>query len=312
MKKKFAFFVIIAVLILCGSVSVSAAGIIDTDAPTSLTLEYQVDGTPISGALFEVYQIADVDEYNRFTTTEEYSKYNLEWEDLTEEKWSDLALTVKGKIWKDKLKPQKTGHTDNKGNLVFSDLNCGVYLVLGYSKTIEDKTYYVSPFFVCLPTEDRTENEWMYDVVSEPKGDGEETDDDRYVTRKVRKIWDDKGYENIRPKEITVKLLCDGKEKDSVVLDKDNNWRYVWDELDATHDWMVSEDPVEGYTENEEVKEDTFEITNHYDDSVVPKKDSEINKKLPQTGMVWWPVPVLICVGIVFLIIGVWRRKESD
>ena len=31
---------------------------------------------------------------------------------------------------------------------------------------------------------------------------------------------------------------------------------------------------------------------------------------IPQTGVVWWPVPVLICLGLVFITAGVIRRRR--
>lgn len=35
-------------------------------------------------------------------------------------------------------------------------------------------------------------------------------------------------------------------------------------------------------------------------------------EKLPQTGQLWWPVPVLACVGILFIIIGMGYRREEE
>ena len=35
-------------------------------------------------------------------------------------------------------------------------------------------------------------------------------------------------------------------------------------------------------------------------------------KKLPQTGSLWWPVPVLLCLGLVMVIVGVVRRQRND
>ena len=32
---------------------------------------------------------------------------------------------------------------------------------------------------------------------------------------------------------------------------------------------------------------------------------------LPQTGQLWWPVPLLICAGLLFVVIGLVRRRES-
>lgn len=34
--------------------------------------------------------------------------------------------------------------------------------------------------------------------------------------------------------------------------------------------------------------------------------------KLPQTGQLWWPVPVFACAGILFIIIGMGYRRKED
>ena len=34
--------------------------------------------------------------------------------------------------------------------------------------------------------------------------------------------------------------------------------------------------------------------------------------KLPQTGQLWWPVPVLICMGLGCIVVGLIRRREGS
>ena len=34
--------------------------------------------------------------------------------------------------------------------------------------------------------------------------------------------------------------------------------------------------------------------------------------RLPQTGMLWWPVPMLMCAGLAALCVGVVRRRNSE
>ncbi len=34
--------------------------------------------------------------------------------------------------------------------------------------------------------------------------------------------------------------------------------------------------------------------------------------RLPQTGMLWWPVPVMACVGLAALCVGVVRRRNGE
>lgn len=62
-----------------------------------------------------------------------------------------------------------------------------------------------------------------------------------------------------------------------------------------------------------------------YDVKTVPKTDLEREVeptlppssgggggKLPQTGQLWWPVPVLICMGLGCIAVGLIRRREGS
>ena len=38
---------------------------------------------------------------------------------------------------------------------------------------------------------------------------------------------------------------------------------------------------------------------------------SNTNTKLPQTGQLWWPVPVMACGGVIFITVGA-RLKSGN
>lgn len=49
------------------------------------------------------------------------------------------------------------------------------------------------------------------------------------------------------------------------------------------------------------------------DDNVVPQDEGETPRpKLPQTGLLWWPIPIALAIGIIFVIVGVLRRRKKD
>ena len=43
-----------------------------------------------------------------------------------------------------------------------------------------------------------------------------------------------------------------------------------------------------------------------------PKTPTSPGGKLPQTGQLWWPVPVLICCGLLCIAIGLIRRRRTS
>ena len=55
----------------------------------------------------------------------------------------------------------------------------------------------------------------------------------------------------------------------------------------------------------------TFVITNTYSGNSPINPDNPSGPKLPQTGQMWWPVPVLVTMGLALIIFGLWRRKGA-
>lgn len=141
-------------------------------------------------------------------------------------------------------------------------------------------------------------------VVTNTYSPGEPTDDT--VTRTVLKVWDDKGYENRRPKSVKVTLLQNGTVYDAQVLGESNGWQYTWDGLPKYDkngneiNWTIREDAVSGYVSSTRQNGFTFVLTNTLD-----------KQKLPQTGALWWPVPILAVAGLTFLITGTLSRKKN-
>lgn len=293
-----------------------AQGKIEVDRESSVAIHY-VDTDGIPDALFDVYKVADLDEYAKVTLTGAFQSYPIDTKDLDQDGWNELALTLKGYALRDKIAPDYSGKTDENGDLRLPtsgmSMKPGIYLAVGYRVTTEDfYTYSASPFMVYVP-ERGDGNTWNYDIDAFVKFEKEYNPpeiDEKFVTYKAIKIWDDKGNEKKRPKTISVSLLCDGQVYDTQVLDKNNNWRYSWDNLENKHDWLVVENEQQGYTTKVTKEGITFTVENTYTEN--PPEEGG-GGKLPQTGMLWWPVPALLGCGLICVIIGMLRRrKESD
>lgn len=68
--------------------------------------------------------------------------------------------------------------------------------------------------------------------------------------------------------------------------------------------------PRDNQTPPEEEKGNVGNKLNRPDTPIDKPKSGE--GKLPQTGQLWWPVPIFACAGILFIIIGMgYRRKEE-
>ncbi|MBR2594032.1 MAG: Cna B-type domain-containing protein [Firmicutes bacterium] len=135
------------------------------------------------------------------------------------------------------------------------------------------------------------------------------------TTVEAEKVWNDKGHEKERPKSIEVTLFRSGEEYETVILSDTNGWKYTWTDLDPKYTWTVKEASYfSEYTQSVEQKGGKFTITNTYI-PLEPPAESENNPPpvntpptdypdLPQTGQLWWPIPILILSGLLFYAAG--------
>ena len=315
---------IIMILIMILSVimvqpgTAEAAGYIDTDTPVSLTLSCQADMGPITGQSYDLYLVATTDKCGELTVTDEFKSFNIDIFGENDEAWRTLASTLEGYVLleteKGNIKPAGSGSTDSSGRLTFpaagqETLSQGLYLVVGHYHEQYGYYYDTTPFMVKLPTLDSEKNVWEYIVTSNTKQETGIAASPNYVSRKAIKVWNDKGYEKSRPKEVTVKLLCDGIVYDTVKLNAANNWSHTWEKLDGDCKWNVIEE-FDGDYKVEITKEGiSFVIKNTCgDNGNLP--GGKGNSKLPQTGVLWWPVPVMSAAGLTLIGIGLLRRKS--
>ena len=105
-----------------------------------------------------------------------------------------------------------------------------------------------------------------------------------------------------------MELLNNGLVYDTRNLTAANKWQYTWENLPARDKngkenlWTLREIEPTGYTSTVKTEEDTFIVLNSYKGT-----------KLPQTGQLWWPVPLLCAAGLVLLAAGlVLKKRRKD
>lgn len=303
-----------------------AAGSIDTGHEVKLTISYQDGNTALSGAAFDIFRVAAVDANGGLTPAAPFDQFHVDIRGKNDAAWKTLASTLEGYVLRDDIAPADSGKTDKQGLLTFPDqikrLEPGLYLVLGRRHTQGGRIYDAAPFMVLLPAQDREANDWLYDVTVNPKHDSRPEPDDDTITRRVLKIWEDEGHEKERPREVIVQLLRDGKVYDTVTLNADNNWRRTWKDLDDRYTWTVAEKALEDYNVTVTREGVTFVVTNTYsgdgsghssstDSAPSSGPGTTAEFRLPQTGLLWWPVPVLLTGGLLLIVLGLLRRRRD-
>lgn len=174
---------------------------------------------------------------------------------------------------------------------------------------------------------------------------------DTKLTRKVMKVWNDENQAE-RPASVTVQLLRNGQVWAEVVLRMENDWRHTWDSLDSQYLWQVVEKQVpDGYSVGIEQEGTIFIVTNTRDtpedpvtpvepdkpikpnrpvrpvppgkphepvnvmvpdNPMIPYDPSNPGGTLPQTGMLWWPVPVMAFCGTALFMVGWFMRRQRN
>ena len=391
-RSRYAGLIVFLILAWILPVTAFASDAADPDRPASLTVECTHDGAPLSGVAFDLYKVADIDASGGFTVTDAFSEYSVSLGRQTVEEWRALAQTLAPYAIRDGIPPLRQGSTDSDGRLSVTALSTGMYLVYGQRYKSGDFVYIPEPFLVSLPSLNG-QDEWYYDVVANCKGIGYEDppetvmvrtlkvwDDEGHETNRpeavevqllrdggvydtvtlnaegnwrfvwqelpgdcewsvvekavpenyslqvvkegvtfvltnsytpaftavrVRKVWDDQGHENMRPAQIEVLLLEDGQVYDTAVLNGSNDWEYTWSNLEEGRDWSVKEASVPaGYSSAVTQEGGVFTLTNTYSPPPPPAIP-----KIPQTGQLWWPIPVLAGAGLVCYLIGFLLRK---
>lgn len=284
-----------------------AAGSIDLGHAHSLTVTAVYAQNPISGMQFDAYLISTVDEWGELTVIDRYRDFaeDLDIRGKNDDSWRAMAQTLAREIMlDDTLKPSRSAVTDADGVAKYADIPMGLFLIMGGGTEKDGYVYSTSPFFVMLPEQDLSSNTWNYDVVANAKPGQEPAKEDYEVI----KVWKDDCHKDQRPQSITINLVCDGEVFDTIALPHNGAWSYTWKDLESNHQWTVTEKKEDGYQDPDVQQEgNTFIVTNTCNKPTTPTQPGK--PSLPQTGQLWWPVPVLITAGLFFAVIGLLRRR---
>lgn len=329
MKKSFLIKYIAALLcfiLVAASLSLTslAANLDDEENSYSITLVFAHDDEPISNVHFRLYRIADsVENLENGNLLGKFADYDITVPSpLDVDSLATLAATLSSYAARDALVPSAQGSTNSEGKLEFSGLAKGVYLIDGNSAEVDGDVFIPHPFIVSLPQV--IDGEVQTKVTAKIKYEYIPSDEET-IERKVIKVWDDGNYPS-RPTKIVAQLLKDGVVYDEVTLNEENNWRHTWSDLDPSSIWQVVEKTVpDGYTVTVSRDGVSFVLTNKFDEDTPdegwptePTEPSDTpnppdkGDDLPNTGLLWWPVPVLIVAGFVVFGIGFFTRKRIE
>ena len=243
----------------------------------------------------------------------------LDFKDMS--RWKEMAETLEIYVRRDHLTPIETGKTDLNGKLKFENLEEGIYLVIGETK-ISGRNRYIPDALLAVLEESGSDGGQLvihpkYREETEIPKAGSQRDHDHTfekIRRRAVKIWE----ETEHPGQAVAQLLRDGEIVERAVLSEENQWSHRWENLSSDYVWTVAEEVPEGYLVSIRQEGETFLLTNrraekekeeHQNIEENSSEETEGTKpeKLPQTGILWFPMWILGIAGILIL----WRQKRS-
>lgn len=293
-----------------------------------LIVEYQYEGSALADVQFTLYYVADVDADGYFEPEGPFASYPVALDNQEGMVWKSEAVTMECYLKQDLLSGKQVeiadcGRTDREGRAVFPNqselLKPGIYLVTGQLYADEEHLYSCEPVLICLPFKNGEERMKDAPMILIPKVLREKKSVEKKTTvYSVKKIWEDSGKEEYRPKSVEMILLYGNRVFDTVCVNADNDWKYQWEGDGESSMWSVVESKPENYLVAITREQNEFTVRNYLLESeennvTAVKSESEETvpfQLLPQTGTTWWIVVMFAGTGLLFLILDNDRNKK--
>ena len=242
---------------------------------------------PVSNMQVSLYRVAD----ENYNLVDSFSQYSI---DLKQDV-QGAANALENRILMDGINATASLSSDSSGNASFTGLTTGIYLVVG-KEVFQDGVFYMPQVSLVSLSGDLSVD-LKYETSVKPS------------RIHVLKVWK-RDNKKSRPKSIEVCLLrSDGIVVDKVILNSDNQWSNTWEHLSTSYTYSVMETSVpSGYKESCTREKDTIVLTNTGNLTDKVEKKDEV---LPNSGQLWWPVPVLLFVGLVLFGLGRHLKNEE-
>ncbi|WP_197026860.1 Cna B-type domain-containing protein [Butyrivibrio sp. FCS014] len=240
--------------------------------------------------------------------------------------------------------------SDSKGKTCYTDLELGIYYVLSDKVEKDDYTHSFVNFVYPVPILEYDEATGQiiknYNPSASPKK--AKVKNDIVVHCHLYKRWNDSGNTDKRPASVTFNIYCDDELMETVTLSESNGWSYEWSN-EGVHTYNVEEVGIgSGYSSGISIYQQGHEFwytcTNSYTPPETPPDTPPDTppgnppetpdtpgtpdfpdvlgairelpavlgaRRLPQTGQLWWPIPILVIAGIVFIVKGIRKNRKN-
>lgn len=303
MKRRLLPILAAAVLLLGLSCPVLAADLAAEAGERSLVVTADYFRPEIDGPELRLYYVGTWDSDQTLRPEGDFARYadQLTLSCATSEEARETARTLAAYAEADGLAPFDQRKPDEQGACRFSGLYGGVWLLTAGPCSYEGIRYITEASLILVPqdTDVPEEMKIVLKFTAEPETE-------QPLTLMAVKVWNDSGKAHNRPAEITLALLENGLEVEQIRLNAAASWRHTWTDLNPESVWTVVERDIPGdYTAAVTREGNIYTLVN----TIKPDIPTDpTDPSLPRTGMLLWPIPVLISLGVLLLIIGVAMR----
>ncbi|MGG7178387.1 Cna B-type domain-containing protein [Clostridium paraputrificum] len=307
LKAKQIICIVFIILSLSSGYVTNAKESLDIGKKASLEIYHSYMDRPLKNVEFNIYKVASIKSSSEFEITEAFKNYQIDFSSLKDESdWYLLFDTLATYVKVDGIRSDRKLETNTEGKVKFSNLDVGIYLVLGETSSFNNNKYEMKPFLVSVPIIDEITDDYNYDVKVTTKCEEIQNDKTSFI---VQKKWSNDKFEE-RPTSININLYRNNSVYKTVTLSEDNNWKYQWNDLDNNVDWTVKEENVPlDYTVTYEKYNNTVIIVNTYKKD--PNIPSEINTSKTGDQRQMIPLINVLLISMAICIIILAKRKKA-
>lgn len=312
---------LVAASLLCGSAFLCATA---AEEHGSLTLHCVKDDVILENLQWDLYRVGSRSG-DAFVLEGNFAAYDIVIDDFSDEAMAAYAKTLENiAVLNDAIQPDREGATDADGTLIFDGLPNGLYLVCGEVLEVGNAMYIPSSLLFEINSDHATMDWDAYPKVEY------HTKSEQEVRYTVKKVWLNEKDEQCDPTTaITVEIYRDLELYQTVVLSEENDWYYEWQDYDY-YDFRVQEVVIpEGFRVEYDSNDTQYLIKNILVPEVTTTTSTDrtettttetsttlittaTSEKIPQTGQLWWPVPVLGLLGVLLVAVGLRFRAMEN
>ena len=253
-----------------------------------ILIESKVGEEIVHGIKWRVFSIGSRGD-NGFVLNETFADSGVKLDDMSAEAVKADAETLCDYIFANQIQPDFEEASDENGIAEVYAQNAGIYLIYSNEATIDKYTYRSSPAIVELKKSEGS--------VVLPKIEKEKTEDDESGP-------DDSSHDTHDSESSN-----DSSDSDSDVSDRDTPDSDSSANDSSSADSSSSDGSTSSTSDSDSSRGTRSGTDNNSGNKTQGGGSSE---KLPQTGQLWWPVPVLSVSGLVLVALGMRVSMKKD